>query len=106
MKWIYFILVAAALILAYRYSWVLGIAVSIVLVLYGIYYYLPQIYRVKGRQYFNEGNYHAAKRMFKKAVDTGHAKGDIRMEYSYIPVSYTHLDVYKRQRYNRARLTE
>ena len=84
MKWIYFILVAAALILAYRYSWVLGIAVSIVLVLYGIYYYLPQIYRVKGRQYFNEGNYHAAKRMFKKAVDTGHAKGDIRMEYSYI----------------------
>ena len=43
MKWIYFILVAAALILAYRYSWVLGIAVSIVLVLYGIYYYLPQI---------------------------------------------------------------
>ena len=84
MKWIYFIIVAAALILAYRYSWVLGIAVSAVIVLYGIYYYLPQIYRGKGRTYFNEGNYGAAKRMFKKAVDTGHAKGDIRMEYSYI----------------------
>lgn len=84
MKYLYFIVAAAVLILSYRYSWILGIAVSLVLLLYVIYYYLPQIYRAKGREYFNNGNYPAAKRMFKKAVDTGHAKGDIRMEYSYI----------------------
>ncbi len=84
MKFIWVILLCAALFFVYRYSLLLGIILSVVLVLYGIYHYLPQIYRYKGRVYFNEGNYAAAKRMFKKAVDTGHAKGDIRMEYSYI----------------------
>ncbi len=84
MKFIWVILLCAALFFVYRYSLLLGIILSVVLVLYGIYHYLPQIYRYKGRVYFNEGNYAAAKRMFKKAVDTVHAKGDIRMEYSYI----------------------
>lgn len=84
MKWLYLLAGCAVLIFAYRFSWILGIVVTLLMAAYMVYKYLPDIYRARGRKFFSEGNYGAAKRMFKKAVDTGHAKGDIRMEYSYI----------------------
>ena len=84
MKFMYAVLLCIILVFAYRYNFLVGIIVSLLLIGYGIYHYLPQIYRAQGRKYFDAGNYAAAKRLFKKAVETGHAKGDIRMEYSYI----------------------
>lgn len=84
MKFIFFILICIALFFVYRYSVVLGIILSVVIVLYAVYHYLPYIYRYKGRKAFNEGNYSEAASMFKKAVDTGRANIDTRMEYSYV----------------------
>ena len=84
MKFMYAILLCIILVFVYNYNILVGIIVSLLLLGYGIYHYLPQIYSMQGRKYFKAGNYDAAKLLFKKAVDTGHAKGDIRMEYSYI----------------------
>lgn len=84
MKWLYLLAGCAVIIFAYRFNWILGIVVNLLMAAYMVYKYLPDIYRARGRKFFSEGNYREAKQMFKKAVDTGHAKGDIRMEYSYI----------------------
>ncbi len=84
MKLIYTLILCIILVLAYRQSWILGIIASVVIFGYLIYKYMPQFYRVKGRQCFGAGDYKGAKRYFEKAVNTGHAKGDIRMEYSYV----------------------
>lgn len=84
MKMINTIAVCAVLFFAYRFNFIVGIAVTLLTVGIGVYNYLPEFYRIKGRKYFASADYVSARNMFKKAVDTGHAKADIKMEYSYV----------------------
>ncbi len=78
------VIIGALLFFAYKFNIFLGIAVSLVLIAYGIYHFLPQIYRSKGARCFDNADYSDAKQWYEKAVKTGHAKGDIRIEYSYV----------------------
>lgn len=84
MSWLTGLIIVAIAFFAYRIKWYLGVIVTLLIIAYAIYYYLPNFYRMKGQKCFAEGNYEGARAMYKKAVDTGHAKGDIKMEYSYI----------------------
>ncbi len=83
-KLFYAVVVGAILFFAYKKSVLLGLAATVIFIAYFIYTYLPQIYCIIGKRKFGEGKYDEAAQWYKKAVDTGHAKGDIRMEYSYI----------------------
>lgn len=78
------IVIGALLFFAYKFNIFIGIAVTLILIAYAIYYYLPQIYRSKGARCFDNADYAGAKQWYEKAVKTGHAKGDIRIEYSYV----------------------
>lgn len=84
MKWMSAILVFGALFFSYRFHWAAGVIVTLLLIAYGIYHYLPTIYSVQGRKCFAAADYAGAKAKLKKAIDTGHANGNIKMEYSYI----------------------
>lgn len=84
MKLMVTFIIGVIIFFAYKMNIFLGLGVSVVLVLYGLYQYLPDIYRMKGKKSFAEADYKSAKEMFKKAVDTGRAKTDVLMEYSYI----------------------
>lgn len=78
------LVVAILLFASYKFNIFAGLAVTLILIGYGIYHYLPVIYRSRGAKCFSEAQYSDAKKWFKKAIDTGHAKGDVRIEYSYI----------------------
>lgn len=78
------IIACALLFFAYKWHILAGLALTLLLAAYCVYHYLPQIYRSRGAKAFAEADYAGAKRWYEKAVDTGHAKGDIRVEYSYV----------------------
>lgn len=84
MKFLNVIIVLALLFFLTKYNLFLGLAAFVVVMAYLIYTNIPVIYRAKGRKCYMDGDYQGAKKYFKKAVDTGHAKGDIRIEYSYV----------------------
>lgn len=78
------LLLCVILFFAYKFNIYLGLALTAAIIVYGIYHFLPQFYRMKGQRAFADGDFKSAGIWYKKAVATGHAKGDIRMEYSYI----------------------
>ncbi len=84
MKLLVAFIIGAVIFFAYKSSILIGLIVSAALVLYGLYHYLPDIYRIRGRKAFAEADYKSAKEMLSKAVKTGRANTDILMEYSYI----------------------
>ena len=83
MGFIYAICVAVIVFLAFRASIVLGIIASLCVIAYAIYQYIPTFWAVRAQKAFADGNFQEAKRLYKKSVDTKHAKIQIRINYAY-----------------------
>lgn len=84
MKLIIAILVGLVIFWSYTVHIIFGVVVSIGLIIFGLYSYLPTIYRIKGKRCFADADYKGAKTMFSKMMKTGRANVDMQMEYSYI----------------------
>ncbi len=85
MKFLSALLIGALIYFSYsKGGFLIGTIVTLLLIIYGIYKYMPDIYRIKGKKAFSEADYKSAKAMYQKAVKTGRANTDILMEYSYI----------------------
>lgn len=84
MKIIYTLSVCIILFVAWKTSWLLGIAATLFIGGVAFYMFLPELYKAKGRKAFSEADYKASKEWFEKAVKTGRAKIDAAMEYSYV----------------------
>ena len=80
---IYILCFFAAFFVSYTISVWLGLAVTAIAVLYGVYAYIPTYWAVKGQKAFNDGDFKLSERMFKKSVATGRAKVTIRINYAY-----------------------
>lgn len=79
------IIIGIVIFLSFKFGGVLvGSIVSAVIAGYYIYSMIPTFYMIKGKKYFAQGNYGAAKRMYKKAIDTGRSKLTAKIEYAYI----------------------
>ncbi len=83
MGFIYAVCVAIIIFLAFRTSIVLGIIASLCVIAYAIYQYIPTFWAVRAQKAFADGNFQEAKRLYKKSVDTKHAKIQIRINYAY-----------------------
>lgn len=83
MSFIYALCVAVILFLAFRSSIILGAIVSLCVIAYAIYQYIPTFWAVKAQKAFADGDFNEAKRLYKKSVDTKHAKIQIRINYAY-----------------------
>lgn len=84
MKFITALLVGFIIFMAYTTNIYLGIVISVFFLLYGMYKYLPTIYRIKGKRAFAVADYKLAKELFGKMMKTGRATNDMKLEYSYI----------------------
>lgn len=84
MNFIYAICAAAAIFFAFRFSWIIGIIVSLLVVIYAIYAYIPTFWAVKAQKAFADGDFKAAKRFYRKSVNTNRAKAQIRINYAYV----------------------
>ncbi len=80
---IYVLILFAAFFFSYTVNVWLGIAVTLAIVLYGVYAYIPTYWAVKAQQAFNDGDFKLAEKMFKKSISTGRAKATIRINYAY-----------------------
>ena len=78
------VIIGAGLFFTYRWNIFAGLALSVFLLVYGVYHFMPQIYRSRGAKCFGEADYAGAKKWYGKAVETGRAKVDIKIEYSYV----------------------
>ncbi len=78
------IIILAVVVFAFICNPIAGCIVSAAIIAYSIYTMIPTFYRIKGKSFFSQGNYSDAKRMYKKAVNTGRAKLDLKIEYAYI----------------------
>lgn len=81
---LYGVLGAIVLFFAYKTSLVIGLAVTAVIIALAVYSYIPTFYAVKGQNAFSEGKYKEAARYYKKAMNTGRAKLQIRINYCYV----------------------
>ncbi len=70
--------------LSYKINLYLGIALTIAVLCWGIYKYLPVFMQFKSRKYSIEGDYKTARDILKKAASRPNATDDVKMEYSYI----------------------
>ncbi len=61
-----------------------GLAILAVLVLYGIYRFIPSYYEMKGNQAYASGDEEACRQWYKKAYDTGRTKVQMKTSYAYI----------------------
>ena len=84
MKFLVLLFGVIVVFFAYKSSLWIGIGTTALFIGYGIYNFLPSIYRILGQRRFGEGDYKAAEKMYKKAVDTKRGGYKIRMEYAYI----------------------
>lgn len=83
MNFLYAICVAAVIFFAYRFNLYLGILVSLFVIGYVIYRYIPTYWAVKGQKAFAAGNFDESRRCYKKAYDTNRAKLQIKINYAY-----------------------
>ena len=80
----YILMAIIAVALGFVINIYLGLAMLAAMIAYGIYTFIPQFYAMRGNALFNEGNYQGAAEYYKKAVDTGHAKPNIRASYAFV----------------------
>lgn len=92
MKLLYLALGAVVIYFAFSFNILLGIAVVIGIILYGIYHFMPIYYVTVANKAFEMGNEKAACEWYKKAYDTGRAKVDIKSSYAYLLLRTGHAD--------------
>ena len=83
MSLVYIICAGLAVAFAYKLNVILGIIVSLGIFAYAAYSYIPTFWAVKAQKAFVAGDFKAAKRLYKKAIDTNRAKVQIKISYAY-----------------------
>ncbi len=92
MNILYVILGIVIIFVAFKFNVWLGLALIAVIVLYGIYHYIPPYYAMKGNQAFRAGDEETAAAWYKKAYDTGRSKIEIKSTYAYLLLRTGHAD--------------
>lgn len=82
MTFVYVLIMLAALVISYRFNPWIGLALTVLALIYIIYSYRPNFYAIKARKAYMNGKFMEAKHQYKKAIDTGRAKAEIRIEYA------------------------
>lgn len=80
---VYLVCLFVAFFLSYTTSVWLGLAVTVIALLYGAYAYIPTYWAVKAQKAFNDGDFKLSEKMFKKSISTGRAKATIKINYAY-----------------------
>lgn len=80
----YLLLAAVIFILVKFVSPIAGTIVLILVIIYGIYSYIPTYYASKGNQAFNAGDFKEAAAQYKKCMDTKRPKLNHRINYAYM----------------------
>lgn len=81
---LYVILGIIVIILAFKFNVWLGIGVIALLVIYGIYHFLPSFYATKGNMAYAAGDEDASREWYKKAYNTGRTNVKTKSSYAYI----------------------
>ncbi len=85
MSFLYIILGVLVVFLAFKFvgTWAGLILIALVL-LYGIYHFIPSYYVIMGNRAFSEGKDEESCAWYKKAYDTGRTKVEVKTSYAYI----------------------
>lgn len=84
MKIFNFIILAILLVSAYLIKWYIGVGLTILVILYYIYKFIPQIFAMNGRKLYLQGHFDEGAYWFGRAVGTKRANPYIKLEYSYV----------------------
>ncbi|MCC8169101.1 MAG: tetratricopeptide repeat protein [Oscillospiraceae bacterium] len=84
MTLIYIICFVILVVIAYKFNVLLGAALTLAAVAFGIYSLIPSFYVLKANKAYQAGDFEEAKRQYKKAYDTNRAKLDTKVSYAYI----------------------
>ena len=82
MTLVYILVMLAILVISFKFNPLIGAVLMALMLIYIIYAYRPNFYAIKARKAYAEGQFAEAKRQYKKAMDTGKAKVEIRIEYA------------------------
>lgn len=78
-----YVLLLIVLIILFKFNLTLGIIVTALVILYGIYTYIPTYYASKGNQAFNNGDFKEAAAQYKKCMQH-RPKVNHRINYAYM----------------------
>lgn len=81
---IYIICAVILVALVYKFSLLLGLGLTALILAYAIYANIPAFYELKGNKAYQAGDFGEAKRQYKKAYDTGRTKINSKVNYAYI----------------------
>ena len=81
---LYVICAAVIIFLAFKTNLALGLLACAIVIAYAVYKYIPTFWAVKAQKAFEAGDFKESKRNYKKAMDTGRAKLQIRLNYVYV----------------------
>lgn len=92
MNWLYYLILIVLVIVAYNFNLYLGIGLTLAVIIYGIYKYIPTYYGVQAGRAYQAGNYELSRDLYKKAMDTGRPKFQIRINYAHVLMRTGNLD--------------
>ena len=84
MTFLYILLAAAVVVIAFKINVWLGAALLVAIALYGIYHFIPTFYVTKGNRAYADGDEETSYQWYKKAYDTGRMNVKMRSSYAYI----------------------
>lgn len=84
MNILYVLIAFAAVFFAFQINIWAGIGLIALIVIVGIYHYIPSFYVTKANQAYAAGNEEAAYEWYKKAYDTGRTNVQMKSSYAYI----------------------
>lgn len=84
MSFLYVILGAVVIAIAFKFNTWLGIGILAAIALFGIYQYLPMYYVTKGNMAYDKGDEQEAYKWYKKGYDTGRMNVKTKSSYAYL----------------------
>lgn len=84
MSFLYLILGVLIIAVAFKFNTWLGVGILVVVALYGVYRYLPNLYIAKGNLAFRDGDDETAYKWYRKVYDSGRMTIAMKSSYAYL----------------------